>query len=413
MNHRRFMLALLLVVCGCAADPGLPPSDAGTADDSAQPVDMQDLGIEDLGGDLVEDLSDVSIDLPDATEDIGPDIAIDMTSCDAGMICSGECVDIQNDIEHCGACDTPCVAPMHASVDSCSEGSCVFVCDSERSDANGDLYDMNSDGCESDCVPDGPEVCDGKDNDCNGTADDGIVGPACSTGLEGICEAGTDTCVSGAFQCVQNEMARAEVCNGVDDNCDGSSDEGCPDSVSLSNFRASPQYGGTGGTIFQTQCPIGMVLSGINGRTDQKVDRVQGRCRGLEFVEDSSVDPFEYRAEASGTGLNLPSQGGTGGTATSAFCPSGEMVIGIFGRSGSDLDQLQVKCGIVNIEDTGSGFMVRRVATIDRNLGGGNGGAAFTYTCPGESVVTGIFGRDSSVIDAIGVQCADVGFTTR
>src|SRR5262249_17979869 len=39
------------------------------------------------------------------------------------------------------------------------------------------------------CMPSGLEICDGKDNDCNGTVDDGFnSGASCSVGL-GICQA--------------------------------------------------------------------------------------------------------------------------------------------------------------------------------------------------------------------------------
>ena len=37
----------------------------------------------------------------------------------------------------------------------------------------------------------------------------------------GVCSAGTQTCQSGALQCVQNVQPSAEICNGLDDDCDG------------------------------------------------------------------------------------------------------------------------------------------------------------------------------------------------
>src|SRR5439155_1059237 len=74
------------------------------------------------------------------------------------------------------------------------------------------------------------EVCDGVDNDCVNGVDNGDPGggAACTTGLLGVCAAGVRHCVSGSLSCVQTTMAGAEVCgNGLDDDCDGMTDEGC------------------------------------------------------------------------------------------------------------------------------------------------------------------------------------------
>jgi len=76
-----------------------------------------------------------------------------------------------------------------------------------------------------------PEVCDGLDNNCNGSTDEGNPGGggACTRGQPGVCSAGTRVCQSGALACVQNAQATAEVCDGLDNNCNGAVDEGFPD----------------------------------------------------------------------------------------------------------------------------------------------------------------------------------------
>ncbi|MBA3465057.1 MAG: hypothetical protein H0T46_34305 [Deltaproteobacteria bacterium] len=74
-----------------------------------------------------------------------------------------------------------------------------------------------------------PEICDLKDNDCNGTPDDGDPGggAVCGTSV-GECVAGTNRCVSGTIQCVGASGTvggQPETCNNRDDDCDGKFDE--------------------------------------------------------------------------------------------------------------------------------------------------------------------------------------------
>src|SRR3989344_466993 len=69
------------------------------------------------------------------------------------------------------------------------------------------------------------EVCDGKDNDCNGKTDENLI-ESCGAN-KGVCISGTMACSNGKWsECSGNYVGpKEEECNGVDDNCDGKIDE--------------------------------------------------------------------------------------------------------------------------------------------------------------------------------------------
>jgi hypothetical protein len=76
-----------------------------------------------------------------------------------------------------------------------------------------------------------PEVCDGVDNNCDGFVDNNPtdVDLPCPTGLPGVCSAGQTSCLQGKLQCSQLLLATPETCDGVDNDCDGQVDEGIAD----------------------------------------------------------------------------------------------------------------------------------------------------------------------------------------
>ena len=72
------------------------------------------------------------------------------------------------------------------------------------------------------------ETCNGLDDDCDGNADEDLGGSPCLVVSQwGNCP-GVESCDAGKLSCV-GEPASPEICDGKDSDCDGMTDEGFPD----------------------------------------------------------------------------------------------------------------------------------------------------------------------------------------
>src|SRR5262249_3330580 len=131
-------------------------------------------------------------------------------------------------------------------------------------------------------------------NDCNGKVDDGNPGggAACNTGQPGVCAAGTTTCQSGSIVCNPNTPSSPEICDNLDNNCDGQTDEGNPGGgAACSTGLLGPCGPGT------ETCKNGSLHC---EQTDPNFPKAFESCNNIDDNCDGTVDGFQTTC---GTGV--------------------------------------------------------------------------------------------------------------
>ena len=292
----------------------------------------------DCDGGVDTDSTDAAVWYVDADGDGFGDAATSVWACEApvGYVddstdCNDADIGVNPDaVEVCNGVDDDC----SGVVDDYAADAPTWYADSD-SDTFGDAstaittcdapagYVADGTDCDdavSTVNPDATEVCDGIDNDCDGTIDTGAsdatnwyadsdsdsYGDAST--MVSACDAPVGYVADGT-DCVDTNSAihpgASELCNDIDDDCDGSVDESAIDKTTWYADSDSDTYGDGGVSVSACDAPAGYVASAtdcddanntIHPGATEVCDNADNDCDGT--VDVGAVDETTWYRDA-------------------------------------------------------------------------------------------------------------------
>ena len=187
------------------------------------------------------------------------------------------------------SCKSPTLVPVSDCGKPCYEGPQNLAGIGECTRGTWDCEDDGGITCVGWVAPT-KEVCDGLDNDCDGMADDSIPNRSCTS----ACGGGAQRCVHSTWDACDAPQPQLETCNGLDDDCNGVSDdipiEFCYDGPAntLGPGRAChPGIRvciGMGSVCSGEQLPVKETCNGVDDDCDGEIDNLPQAQNDIDIV---------------------------------------------------------------------------------------------------------------------------------